>query len=39
MISGELRSTPTGSIGAVSLSRLHAEEGSVAPLTPAGNIV
>jgi hypothetical protein len=38
MISGEVRSTPSGSIGAISLSRLHAEASS-APRTPASNIV
>jgi hypothetical protein len=38
MISGEVRLTPTGGIGAILLSRLHAEA-SVAPRTPASNIV
>ena len=38
MISGEVRSTTTGGIGAVSLGRLHAVA-SFAPRTPASNIV
>ena len=38
MISGEVRSTPSGGIGAISLSRLHAEASS-APRMPASNIV
>jgi hypothetical protein len=38
MISSEVRSTPTGGFGAVSLSCLHAQA-SVVPRTPASNIV
>jgi hypothetical protein len=38
MISGEVRSATTGSIGAVLLGRLH-EKGIFAPRTPASDIV